>query len=155
MQFTPKTEQELIEETLIPAGIYPFEVVKAEEKLSKSGNDMIVLNLRVFYGERTVFINDYLLEAFGFKLRHSAVTLNLEEKYNSGLLAADNYLGKAGWAKVGIKKDKLKKGEPSRELYPDQNTILDYVEEPDDEPVPTSGKASPKIATEDDDEIPF
>lgn len=152
MQFTPKTEQELIEENLFPAGVYPFEVVKAEDKQSKSGNDMIVLNLRVFYGERTSFINDYLLEAFGFKLRHAAVQMGLEDQYETGAINAEDFLGKTGYAKVGIRKDKLKKGEPDRELYPDQNTILDYVEAPK-----AGGPSVPKGGdpADGDDDIPF
>ncbi len=36
MQFTPKTEKQLAEESLLPAGVYDFEVLKAEDAVSKS-----------------------------------------------------------------------------------------------------------------------
>ena len=75
MNFTPKSEKELSEENLFPAGIYPFEILEATDKTSKKGNDMIELKLRVFHGERHQIVNDYLLESIGYKLRHAAVTL--------------------------------------------------------------------------------
>lgn len=153
MTLTPKTEQQLAEENLFPAAVYPFEVVKAEDKTSKSGNEMIVLNLRLFYGERTLFLNDYLLEAFGVKLRHACVTLGLGDKYEAGSVVAADFLGKTGFAKVTIKKDKLKKGEPDRELYPDQNQVVDYLEEPKEKAAAPSG--SGPMVPDEDDGIPF
>lgn len=147
MKFTPKSEKEIQDENLFPAGVYPFEVVKAEDETSKSGNEMIHLKLRVFSGARTQFVDDYLLESMAYKLRHAAVTLGLESEYESGRIAASDFEGKEGYLKLIIKKDK--KGE-----YPDKNAVGDYVEEPK-----SSGPATPKAGTggEDDasDDIPF
>jgi len=145
MKFTPKTEKELTEENLFPKGVYPFEIIKSEDKTSSKGNEMIVLNLRVFHGERSMFCNDYLLEAFGFKLRHAAVTLGLSATYDDGVISAADFTGKSGWAKVGIEEDKSGK-------YPDKNSILDYVGNPSKDP---SSQVSVQKAGEDDDDIPF
>ena len=149
MQFTPRSEKELSEENLFPAGTYPFEIVAAEDKVSKKGNEMIELKLRVFHGERTQFVNDYLLESIGYKLRHAAVTLGLEAKYDSGQIAARDFAGKEGWAKIKITSDKTG-------TYPDKNEVGDYVTEPKSvatSSVPT--KSKPDTEEEAADDIPF
>lgn len=138
MQITPKTPEEIAMDGLLPAGTYPFEVIDAEEKTSKSGNQMIVLKTRVFHGERTQFIDDYLLEKIAHKLRHAVLQLVSEEAYNSGMFSADQFRNKNGWAKVGIQKDKTG-------AYPPKNVILDYVEKPD-------ASANP---VEEEDNIPW
>jgi hypothetical protein len=121
MQFAPKTEKQLVEENLIPAGTYPFEVAQAESKRSKGGNEMIELNVRIFLDDgRSRFIRDYLLEKLAFKLFHFCTYTGLAKEYEAGTLQAQDCNGRTGFAKIGIKKDKT--GE-----YPDQNAILDYV----------------------------
>jgi hypothetical protein len=139
MQFQPKTEKEIAEANLIPVGVYSFEVVAAEDKVSKANNEMIVLKLLVHDGKGgSRFIDDYLLESIAHKLRHAAVACGLESKYTAGKLAASDFQGKTGQVKVRIQKDK--DGQ-----YPDKNVIGDYV-------VPKDGQAAdPEI----DDSIPF
>jgi hypothetical protein len=51
MRFEPKTEAELARAALIKPGEYDFEVVNATEEISKSGNEMIKLRLKIFAGE--------------------------------------------------------------------------------------------------------
>jgi hypothetical protein len=43
VKITPKTEEQIKMERLLPAGDYPFQVLSAEDKRSKNGNDMIAL----------------------------------------------------------------------------------------------------------------
>lgn len=148
MNFTPKTEKELSEENLFPAGVYPFEVLEAKDTTSKKGNEMIELKLRVFHGERHQFVNDYLLESIGYKLRHSAVTLGLGDAYESGSLSGHDYKGKSGFVKLKITKDKTG-------TYPDKNEVADYVEEPKAGGGPLAPKAGTGGNDPADDDIPF
>jgi hypothetical protein len=141
MKFTPKSEEEITSENLLPAGIYQFEIVEAKEQVSKSQNEMIKLTLKVWDndgGEHYVY--DYLLESIAYKLRHAAEVCNLLDKYESGHLSADDFINKSGSLKLDIKKDKTNQ-------YPDQNSVSDYVV--------LRGGATQLPATVLSDEIPF
>lgn len=122
MKFTPKTEKEIAEENLLPAGEYGFEVVDAIPKLSKSGNEMIELKLQIFdsNADSKGMISDYLLEKLAYKLRHAAEAMGALDKYESGVLHHDDFIGKTGTVKIVIRKDKT--GE-----YADQNSVADYI----------------------------
>lgn len=141
MKFNPKTEREIAEEGLYPEGIYSFEIANAENKVSKSGNDMIQLKIKVYDNDGNFrFVDDYLLESMAYKLRHAAVVCGLGDKYESGSLDAFDFVGKTGSLKLTVQKDK--KGE-----YPDKNVVKDYVI-PKDESETVS-------KTLQDDEIPW
>jgi hypothetical protein len=150
MRFTPKSEAEIAQGDLFPAGVYDFEVNSAEEAVSKAGNDMIKVRLDVFNddgGKTTVF--DYLMEAAAYKLRHMAEVCGLLDDYESGHLDADDLVGKAGRVKIGIQKDKTGQ-------YADKNNVVDYIVEDkriaslSTKPMPRRGKAADL-----DDDIPF
>jgi hypothetical protein len=123
MRFEPKSEAEVAAANLIPGGEYPFEVVSAEEQISKSsGNDMIKLVVGVSTedgGTRNIF--DYLVgsEGSAYKVRGFAVATGHLDKYDNGELKADEMVGWSGWCRVGIQKDKTGQ-------YPDKNVIRDY-----------------------------
>jgi hypothetical protein len=120
VKFSPKSEKEIAEANLVTPGTYDFEVVSASDDLSKSGNEMIKLKLRIFTddGERTVF--DYLLEAIPHKFRHFFDAIGMIDKYDSGEVSAIDCAGVAGKVKIGIQKDKSG-------TYADRNTVLDYI----------------------------
>jgi hypothetical protein len=150
MKVTPRTEAEVQSEGLLPEGIYDFEIIAAEEKTSKSGNDMIELKVNVFTDDgrpRTIF--DYLLEMDGmnYKLRHAAVNCGMEEQYISGNLSAVDFVGRTGKAKVRIQKGK--------DGYPDRNQIADYLEPHKPERKTLPGTATANLAEELNDEVPF
>lgn len=147
MKFVPKSEKEIQEEKLLPKGEYPFQISQAEDKLSKAGNEMLVLTVRVYKPDGSfVLVNDYLMESMAFKLRHAAEACGLLSEYDSGLLLPEMFIGKTGDCKLGIQVDKTG-------AYADRNTILDYI-------VPKNGavkKPLPKDALTQvlEDEIPF
>jgi len=152
MKFTPKSEKEIAEEKLLPEGTYPFEISKGEDKVSKSGNEMIELLVRVFKPDGNfLLVSDYLLESMAYKLRHAAEACGLLHEYESGTLLGSNFIGKTGELKLGIQKDK-------NGTYPDKNVVKDYI-------VPKEGdsKKQPpktgldKLIDNDDlaDQIPF
>lgn len=122
MKFQPKTEKQIAEDGLRKAGVYSFEIVDAVEAVSKKNNEMIKLVVRLYNsgGDDCGTITDYLLESLAYKLRHAAEACGLIEKYDSGFLSSDDFIGKTGELKLTIKKDKTGQ-------YPDQNVVSDYV----------------------------
>lgn len=126
MQFKAKTEKEINEENNIPNGDYPFEVLNAINDKSKKGNDMIVLTLRVFVGESSRQIMDYLLESMPGKLFHFCSYTGLATQYNAGTLTAEDCLGKSGFCTIGTQKGKMK-DDGSGEYWPDRSTVKDYI----------------------------
>lgn len=119
--FTPKTEQEIQEEGLLPAGIYPFEVIKAENQMSKKGAPMVKLTLNVYNGESEKIVFDYLLEAMAYKLHAFCKHTGLQDQYDSGALNVDDMVGKSGFVKLKVQKS---------DEYGSQNSISNYVERP-------------------------
>lgn len=153
MQFQPKTEKEILEESLIPPGCYGFEVIKAEAKKSKAGNDMIELKLKVFEdADHGVFVTDYLMEAMAFKLLHFCSETGLMANYSAGKLTADMCIGKTGWVQT-------KHSKPNGD-YAIKNEVKDYGQPKDKKAQPQESRlVSPASASsapsEDDSDIPF
>lgn len=150
MRFTPKTKEELEFENLLSKGEYDFEVSKAEDKVSKNGNEMIKVNLKVFHGNGFQFVTDYLMEAMAFKLRHFFETVGMIEAYNAGQIQSADLIGAAGKVQIDI--------EPAGE-YPAKNVVKDYGSKAKKTAEKESAKpAFIKEAQEevnDDGEIPF
>jgi len=155
MNFAPKTEKQLTEERLIPAGIYPFEVVNAEAKKSKKGNDMIEIQLRVFMPDGTErAIKDWLMELIAFKLFHFCSYTGLAAAYANGTLTSHDVLNKTGFVKVGIQTDKKKQ-------YEDQNNVVDYMRDAgtgmkrSGVTAPADAPAAPAPVTAPEDDVPY
>lgn len=148
--FTPKTEKQLQEERLFPKGNYPFEVTSAVEKKSKSGNDMIELNLLVYLPDgRQVKFYDWLLPSMAFKLFHFCSYTGLAVKYDQGTLTGQDCVGRQGYCVLGISKD----GE--------KNEIKDYARAPEmkraltpSKPQPTEAQLANQVG-EDTSDVPF
>ena len=154
MKLTPKTEKEISEANLLPKGTYDFEIAGAEEQISKAGNDMIKLTLRIYNDDGNYsLVNDYLMEMIPGKLRHCAEACGLLDDYERGRLDADDMRGKSGKLKLVIKKDK-------NGQYPDQNSVQDYLAKPEHAAAPnsqrpTASSSRPASKEDFDDEIPF
>jgi hypothetical protein len=164
MNFTPKTEKEIAEMGNLPKGAYPFEVLNAVAKQSKSGNDMIELQLLVFTpsgGQRKM--RDWIMEKVARKLYNFCANNGLKAKYDAGTLTAEDCLGANGYLFLGIEKGREK--DDGSGNWPDRNSVADYIdareyreltgdapaEKASLEPVKASAGASP--AAEDD--VPF
>lgn len=133
---------------LIPPGNYQFEVMEAKESISKAGNDMIELKLKVFMPDgRERILFDYLMEKLEYKLAHFFECVGLFDKYSAGDVSADDCWGKSGELKVHIQKDK-------NGQYPDKSAVADYLLTP----AQSAAKVERKVAAKDEfinDEIPF
>lgn len=121
MQFSPKQESELNNFVLFPKGDYDFEVIKAHDKTSMSGNDMIELELDIFDSNgNKCRVYDYLLEKIAYKLKHFCDSVGLTTEYEKGTLVADMCLNRNGKCRVDIKHD-------NTGVYSDKNIIKDYL----------------------------
>jgi hypothetical protein len=119
--FTAKTEKELQEELVIPEGEYNIEVLDANDKTSKAGNEMIELGLKVFKDDGShILVTDYLMEKILYKLKHACECFGLQKEYKNESVVANDFIGKTGKAKIVIQVDKEGK-------YPDKNGVKDYV----------------------------
>lgn len=118
MRFNPKSEEELIR--LLPKGIYDARVRNAVDKTSQSGNEMIEVVVEVYADDGSKFvITDWLLEKISYKIRHFCESAGILNLYESGMICADDCVGKE--IKVRIKID------TSDDDYGPQNRIADYV----------------------------
>jgi len=151
MQFAPKTAQEIAKEAkeraeknLLPKGVYDFEVMTAEDAVSKrSGAEMIKLSLKVFASDgREQFVTDYLLASMEHKLYHFAHGTGLGALYDAGNFTAADCDGACGKVKIKIEKD---------ETYGSKNVVQDYVAPAAKDAATPTAKAAPA----DDEESPF
>lgn len=143
MKVTQRTDQELQNMNLIDPGQYPFEIIESVQRLSKSGNEMIALKLKIWDingHERIVF--DYLLDSMAHKVKSFCRSVGLLDKYESGELLPTDCLGKCGSLNLVIQKDKTGQ-------YSDRNSVKDYLNET------IVAKAKPAETEFKDDDIPF
>jgi len=142
MTFAPKSEKEVSESSCAPVGEYDFDVLNAEDAISKSDNPMIKVTIGLYIGDTVKNrIFDYLLPAMEAKLRHFCDTTGLLSRYESGQLEAADCIGRSGRVKIGI--------EPAGQ-YPAKNVVKDYVCRP---AKPLASNSAPNPESEDD--IPF
>lgn len=129
MEFQPKSRQEL--KPTLHDGTYLATVTKAEEKVSRSGNDMIALTLRVEApGGGTVLVNDWLIpnEKNMWKVYAFCEAAGLSDRYMSGGLYADDCRGACVNVKV--------RNEVS-EQFGEQARVKGYIKpDPDSAPMP-------------------
>lgn len=119
MRFVPKSEEEL--NPLLTPGDYDAEVAKAENAVSKKGNEMIKISLRVFdRGGGTIILTDYLLESMAKKLKHFCDSAGLMDLYERGELDAEACQGASVVVRLKVKHDETG-------TYPPQNAVDDYV----------------------------
>lgn len=152
MKFTPKSEEELGGDRVVfPAGDYEAMVYKASEETSKSGNDMIKLQLEIFdpKGGPSAFVFDYLVatEKALFKIRHFCDSAGMLDLYESGSLYADACIDANVMVKLVVEKYE---GD-------DQNKVKDYIKRPTPQSQPVTREPDWEQAKKSvpDDDIPF
>jgi len=118
MRFNPNEESE--ESRLLDPGEYRFKIVKAEEAVSKSGNDMIKLTLAID-GQ---LITEYLvyLDKMAWKVKAFCESVGMLESWNDGEILASQLTHREGMAKIDIEK---------RESYDDRNRVAKWLPPPE------------------------
>jgi hypothetical protein len=120
MDFTPRTEQEIIDSKLWKKGDYDFAVEDGSDEMSSKGRPMISLKLRLSDGKgKSRVLTDYLLAETEKKLRHAASACGLLDRYETGSIKGPEFRGKRGRLKLIV--EKAKNG------YPAKNAVADYI----------------------------
>lgn len=125
-QFKSLNEEEIKALNIMQPGKYNFEVIKAKEKLSKSGNPRLELQLQVWDSHGKIHI---VFDSFTdhpkmmYKIKHFCEATGLINKYSSNCLEEIDCEGKRGVADIIIQKGQPKDGG----FYPDRNAIRDYI----------------------------
>lgn len=138
-------------------GVYDFTTLEevsfgtktyyAKETLSKAGNPMWVIPVKIFAkdgSDFTIHLIDYIPTTgeMRFKHAHLADATGNGDKYDSGKLTLQDVLFKSGRLELDIQKGSSK---PDGGTYPDKNVIRDYVKKE------SSGSKKDEL----DDDIPF
>jgi hypothetical protein len=148
MTYTPKSEEQLAKEGLLPEGTYDFEVIETSDRPSKKGNDMFMLKFRVFgHDGESRIVWDYIVLGTNFgerKLRNAAAACGLLEIYATGELTDRTFMGATGKALI-----RQQDGTPDFPMP--KNVVGEYIASDDD------SRPTPKIPTKDliNDDIPF
>lgn len=105
---------------IIPKGEYPARIVSAEEKTSKAGNPMLVLELDVYDGDKTKKITDYIVLGGEY-----SADWKISHLLQSAGIADDGNLDPALLCERNIRvKVKIR---PAKGEYDEQNVVDDYV----------------------------
>jgi hypothetical protein len=139
--------------SVLEAGDYPFKIIKAEEKISQSGNPMIEIYVLLNAGgSATGRSNDWLLDKEGStrKRKHLLYAINKGHLWKNHELRPSDLIGSVG--KCTVTKEKKDKNDPANLTM--INKITDYIcddsiKVPDEEEtIQTENKAH-------NDDIPF
>lgn len=108
---------------------------KASKERGETGNNMIVLVLRVFHDNREYVMADYLTSGsakMAFKTKHAVAACGLKPDTDADgnpIIDASDFVGKCGRLVIGIQKGGKKEG--TNEYYADKNNVSDYLPKPD------------------------
>lgn len=124
MKFDPLSEEQIQQASLIQDGVYPYQVIKSEDKISKAGNEYIALTIKVWDNEgkeHLIFTNMALIKL----LKHFCDVNNMQEIYAKGEITADQFLNKTGGNVVITMEPE--KPNPNGGYYPPKNIVKDYI----------------------------
>lgn len=131
MNFLPLKEEEIQLASLISEGVYDYQVIKSEDKISQAGNEYISLILRIYDQdgrEHPVYTNLAMIKL----IKHFCDVNGLEQDYDSGNVPAEKCLYKSsGKVVIGIEGEKPNgKGG----TYRAKNIVKDYIVSPPGSP---------------------
>jgi hypothetical protein len=123
MNFKPCSDKEIADSKLWAKADYPFEILNAEEKTSQEkGNPMFELTVKITGPDGAArTLTDYVLPRRAEKFKHCCAACGLLEKYETGILSDDDFVGRRGRLRLGVEKQK------KNSEYGPRNVILDYL----------------------------
>ncbi len=122
-------------EVCLNAGVYEAVIVRAESRISKAGNEMLVVTWKVFGPENEKFLSDYITHKGLWRLKRICKVANID--FDTGQLEPDSLVNVGASLTLKVENDD----------YGDKNTIQKYE-------AITGVTASPKN-DKPDGEIPF
>lgn len=163
--FTPQTEQEATASQkatgLWADGEYDFTIRKAEDRVSKAGNEFVNLQAELYNADgKSKFVFDTLMVTgdMSWKLRHACDAVGLTAEYESGSFDTLLFEERSGRLTLGTRKARTDRATGTE--YPAQNVVMDYIPLAPGAAVPAARPAPPKPAAQaksaiDSDDIPF
>lgn len=138
--------------SILPDGEYNFEVVSAEDTISKFNDEeeQIQLNLRIYHDGGVIFLNQWLSPSKSWKIRQFAYAVGLVKQYEAEVLLAADCLDKAGKLKLGQYEDKSGTTRNSVFKYLESETSTADVKD-----ALKTFKATAKSESEQPDDMPF
>jgi hypothetical protein len=123
MQFTPKTRKQILEESLLPDGLYALVITDSADKIASNGKSYIYLRMVTKHPSgRDHSVFDTLYGDQAKKLLNFAESGKIVDHYESGTIEASICNKKVVWGVIRTKYDKDGVKEP-------QNFVYDYVTE--------------------------
>ena len=113
MRFEPEIQGEIFN-----AGDYQYTIIKAEDCISKANNEQLHLVLKIEKGNKKVFIHDYILAKYTYKIKCFLESCGMKDIYTKGIIEPDLLLNLEGWARIGVKEDSV---------HGDKNVIEQYL----------------------------
>lgn len=136
---------------LEPEGIYPFEIVEAEEKISQNNNPYINLKLRVFSEGQDRTVYDVIMPQMPAKLRSFCEALGLMQQLKTRTLSVTDCGAGEGFVRMAKKLDKNDRVQVEAYLAHDPRGGSSQAE-----PVRQSVKSMATVnANTSEDDIPF
>ncbi|SRR5260221_7320230 len=154
-EFTPLSEEDIAKVQsgdLLPDGTYEFEVVSCYNKVSRNGNPMLEVELKVFDEKQcSRIVKDYLLTSslMIFKLKHFCDSIGLSDQYLKGQLDFSKTLNRCGKVIIMTQKGNQK---ADGTYYLDRNAVKDYIKADAEQLKIVSEVKDEKLFN---DEIPF
>lgn len=116
----PMSREDVLKGDIIEDGIYPFEVLEANDTVSSTGNEMIKLKLKVYMPDNSYrIVFDNLMNAMKFKMGQFCYMANIGDKYESGDFEASDCLNVSGECHIYSQKSDNPKfdGQPAVKEY--------------------------------------
>tara|TARA_B100000214_G_scaffold368428_1_gene339965 strand:+ start:7379 stop:7807 length:429 start_codon:yes stop_codon:yes gene_type:complete len=123
MQFDPNTVKDA--SWLVPEGEYDFEIVHAEDSVSKFGVEQMFFKFRVFLADgETALIHQYIGGKHLYKLKHLCNSIGCIQFWNDGDCDPGDMLNKSGRGFLGTydKNDGTKRNTFQRFLKPKEDS---------------------------------
>ena len=119
MKYNPKDASQCF-----PPGDYQATLDTAVEGESKSsGKEMVTLRWKVYAGNRTFYVEDYIVNPDGiWKFKQIAKALGEEKVFNAGEFVCEDYIGRNVTVTIKI--------EPGQGDFADKNRVKAYKPKP-------------------------
>jgi len=144
-EYEPKTDAEL-QGPCLAAGEYDATIVQANPRISKAGNSMLELKLRIYSDDgKSFWLSDFLMAKAEWKLKACCAQCGILDAYNDQSLSAEHFVGKE--IRVATKIE-------SSSEYGDQARVKGYPKVAS----ATSAPAPPRkalVPPDDDGDAPF
>lgn len=146
MKYNPRDAAQVFQ-----PGDYPAVIEAAIEGASKAGNEMITLKLKVYSGNRYIYVDEYIVNPDGlWRLEKVAKAIGKLTAFKSGEFLANDYVGESLTVTLKI--------EPGKGDFPDKNRVQAYKPKAAGAasvPVATNGAGVPMHESEESSQIPF